>query len=511
MLLDMPILSDHLADIAKSHIAEDYRRSLRGVRIFRSRRKSDWDSYVYLVSEEESKKYNWENDNTKKRLIFINPLEFSEEQWQDEEYLCLKTERTIEDISEEIQGIFEWYGEWERTLLEAKFAKKGLQEILNIASEAFPNPIAVFDNATRLLAWAGQMPEKRDALWDMVLTENVAYVSEMTRLYREKNIMLDVEKGKKAAFFILNDAVWPDTMQANIYDPDSGNRLGNLGGTGVAAPLTLGQLSKFDYLAGYMASILARYNRSLNNEKQQLLVNALEGKSVSKELFEQQLFGRAVTEHYELRILNLQPLQGENYTEVELQASLAKYQPIYTEWKCFAAVWKENIVMLIAESDNEEKIDEQIETLICQYPKFTIGISDQFDKIQEASYAFRQAEIAANYGAEEEEKQIHYFRDNVYRYVAGELQKELPLKAICEPDIYRIAQYDKEHETAYLKTLRSYLEYGHNVTRAAVALYIHRNTMIYRIERMKELFGEQIFQEEKTGAFLFSINLIMEV
>ena len=156
MLLDMPILSDHLSDIEKSHITEDYRRSLRGVRIFRSRRKSDWDSYVYLVSESERRNYNWGNDNAKKRLIFINPEEFSEEQWQDEEYLCLETKRTIEDVSEEIQEIFEWYGEWERTLLEAKLAKKGLQEILNIASEAFPNPVAVFDNATRLLAWAGQ-------------------------------------------------------------------------------------------------------------------------------------------------------------------------------------------------------------------------------------------------------------------------------------------------------------------------------------------------------------------
>ena len=510
MLLDMPILSDHLADVAKSHMAENYRRSLRGVRVFRSRRKSDWDSYVYLVSEEESKNYNWENDNAKKRLIFINPEEFSEEQWQDEEYLCLKTERTIEDVSEEIQGIFEWYGEWERTLLEAKLAKKGLQEILDIASDVFPNPIAVFDNATRLLAWAGQMPEKRDALWDMVLTENVAYVSEMSRLYREKNILLDVEKGKKAAFFILNDAVWPDTMQANIYDPDTGNRLGNLGGTGVAAPLTLGQLSKFDYLAGYISSILARYNRSLNNEKQQLLINALEGKSVSKELFEQQFFGRIVTERYGLRILSLQPPQEENDIEVELSARLAKYQTVYAEWKCFAAVWKKNIVMLIAELENEKKLEEQIGTLICQYPKFTIGISDRFDKIQEASFALRQAEIAGKYGMEDG-KQQYYFRDHVYRYVAGELQKELPLKAICEPDIYRIAQYDKEHETAYLKTLRSYLEYGHNVTRAAVALYIHRNTMIYRIERMKELFGEDIFLEEKTGAFLFSINLMMEV
>lgn len=155
---------------------------------------------------------------------------------------------------------------------------------MDIAAEAFPNPIAVFDNSTRLLAWSGEMPQKRDALWDIVLSENIAYISEMNHLFREKNVFEEVENGRRATFYILNDEKWPDTMQANIYDADTGIRLGNFGATKLNAPLSDGQLSIMDYLTGYMASVLINYNHSVNNARQQILLNALKGKAISKEL-----------------------------------------------------------------------------------------------------------------------------------------------------------------------------------------------------------------------------------
>ena len=508
MLLDMAILSDHLTEITKSRISEDYRRQFQGVRIFRTDKKVDWDHYVYLVTETEQKAYDWERDYAWKRIIFINPEDFQEENWQDEEYLCLKTERTLEEIAEEIQGIFEWYSRWEQNLLKAEIGKKSIQEIMDIAAEAFQNPIAVFDNATHLLAWAGKMPEKRDALWDMVLTENVAYASEMMRLYREKNIILDVEKGKRAAIYILNDPVWPDTMQANIYDPQTGQRLGNLGGTGIVSPITKGELSKMDYLAGCLSSVLADYNRSLNNERQQLLLNALEGRAVSRELFEQQLFGGMTVKLYKLRILVLLPIRQQEILKVEANAILAKIQHICGEQKCLLAYMKGKIVLLTSEEEYQQQLGKWQQKFRGQCPDLAMGISNMFSNIRDASKAFRQAEIAAQYGISDEKQPVHEFWEDIYRYMGDLLEKELTLRMVCDGDIYKIYQYDKNHETLYLQTLKSYLVYGHNLSKAAGALYIHRNTMMYRMERLKELFGEDVLKEERTAELLFAIQLI---
>ena len=47
--------------------------------------------------------------------------------------------------------------------------------------------------------------------------------------------------------------------------------------------------------------------------------------------------------------------------------------------------------------------------------------------------------------------------------------------------------YDKEHDAGLLHTLRIFLEENCSYTAAARALYIHRSTLIYRMERIREL------------------------
>ncbi len=47
--------------------------------------------------------------------------------------------------------------------------------------------------------------------------------------------------------------------------------------------------------------------------------------------------------------------------------------------------------------------------------------------------------------------------------------------------------YDQENQTQLLATLITYLQEGNNITAAAKALFLHRNTMIHRLGKIKEL------------------------
>lgn len=513
MLLDMFIIADRLKECDKCHLSQNYQRTLRGVRLYNPNRRPDWADYVYLVTKEQmsdSRNNSWNSSYMKKQVIFINTDPPSEDFWQDEDYICIKTTRAAEEILEEIQNIFDWYNEWERKLLQAKIVNADLQEIMNIAAKAFPNPIAVFDNSTRLLAWAGEMPQKRDALWDIVLSENVAYISEMNHLFKEKNIFEDVENGRRAAFYILNDEKWPDTLQANIYDPDTGIRLGNFGATKLNAPLTDGQLGIMDYLTDYMVSVLINYNHSVNNARQQILLNALEGKSISKDFFQIQVFGYSDINLSSARILALKPRKEEQFTEIELKAILTKIQRTYMQPGCLTVLYQKQIVIFAANTVEEKVTEAWKEILSAQYKEFALGISDGFTDIDQIPYAYKQASIAADYSLKDSRKSYHYFRNDLYKYAADQISRELPMKAVCHPKIYEIYQYDISHGTQNLQTLRSYLECSCNISQAALDLYIHRNTMVYRLDKLKELFGEKLFTDYKTGELLFSINLIMQ-
>lgn len=59
---------------------------------------------------------------------------------------------------------------------------------------------------------------------------------------------------------------------------------------------------------------------------------------------------------------------------------------------------------------------------------------------------------------------------------------------VCQP-VQEMERYDRENGTAYLQTLNAYLEQGANQRRTAEALFVHINTVAYRLQRMRELFG----------------------
>ncbi len=52
-----------------------------------------------------------------------------------------------------------------------------------------------------------------------------------------------------------------------------------------------------------------------------------------------------------------------------------------------------------------------------------------------------------------------------------------------------LRRYDGEHHGDLVKTLGAYLRHGGNSTQAADALYIHRNSMRYRLTRIHALTG----------------------
>src|SRR5438132_7401097 len=52
-----------------------------------------------------------------------------------------------------------------------------------------------------------------------------------------------------------------------------------------------------------------------------------------------------------------------------------------------------------------------------------------------------------------------------------------------------LQRYDSEHHGDLVSTLAAYLRHGGNATRTADALYLHRNSLRYRLARIQALTG----------------------
>ena len=85
------------------------------------------------------------------------------------------------------------------------------------------------------------------------------------------------------------------------------------------------------------------------------------------------------------------------------------------------------------------------------------------------------------------ESGVTHFNDlGVYRYLY-KIARMDDLRDMYQDQVGRIASYDSRKGTDLLDTLETYLECAGNLTRTSNRLYVHRNTLIQRLERLQSL------------------------
>jgi DNA-binding PucR family transcriptional regulator len=60
-----------------------------------------------------------------------------------------------------------------------------------------------------------------------------------------------------------------------------------------------------------------------------------------------------------------------------------------------------------------------------------------------------------------------------------------PFARLVEP----LVAYDRERRSDLVRTLAAYFDAGANASEAADRLFLHRNSLLYRLERIRELTG----------------------
>lgn len=125
-----------------------------------------------------------------------------------------------------------------------------------------------------------------------------------------------------------------------------------------------------------------------------------------------------------------------------------------------------------------------------------------FDKA-ETSYqeALTVLKLKARFPVELEH--VHHFhRLGIFRYL-DLIQKEQRNKRYEHPAIAKLEAYDALHKSNLLKTLEVFIQQDSNMNEAAKKLFVHTNTLHYRIKRISEIGGIQFTNiHEKLGIYL---------
>lgn len=75
-------------------------------------------------------------------------------------------------------------------------------------------------------------------------------------------------------------------------------------------------------------------------------------------------------------------------------------------------------------------------------------------------------------------------------------------------DIYQIFLYDQANKSEFIDTIYLYLLTNKSLNETAKRLYIHKNTITYRLEKIKELFTLDFLDYNKNINYIFSIHIL---
>lgn len=117
-----------------------------------------------------------------------------------------------------------------------------------------------------------------------------------------------------------------------------------------------------------------------------------------------------------------------------------------------------------------------------------IGLGNTCSSASEYRRGFAEANEAQQMGQHlHREGGVTHFNDlGIYRYLY-KIARMDDLRDMYQDQVARIASYDRRKSTDLLGTLETYLEYAGNLTRTSERLFVHRNTLIQRLERLQSL------------------------
>jgi len=99
----------------------------------------------------------------------------------------------------------------------------------------------------------------------------------------------------------------------------------------------------------------------------------------------------------------------------------------------------------------------------------------------------RQAVQARSMAARLAEPHLLYFGDlSVYRLLF-QLEHSPELESFCDEILGTLIEYDRAQKSNLIETLTAYFSQRGNLTQTARALHLHRNSLLYRIRRIREI------------------------
>lgn len=364
------------------------------------------------------------------------------------------------------------------------------------------NPIIVLDANFKIL-FSSSIYEVEDLLWQENIVRRYCTYEQIIEM---QNILGSAKKQNTSVIFSTS----PLSTSRLCFITLHHNRT-NLGVLIIFEVNT--SFSKMDNrLLGTISNLISLLiysyygkNKMLNEyAEDNIFIECLSGELKTYTAFRERIRGTIFSQHssYSVIVVDVEHFENFDPRKEVLRSFFA--QLFKRSW----TLWYNGNVIVIVDLHFVSGVQQTLSkaTNFFKDKRLRLGISDTFDDIYYTERYYHQGVRALELSRNDIEPPIFaYYNDYKFNdLILTALSEKINLMNFIDDIFFEILRYDKKNGSDYLKTTLCYFNTGKNLGETSDILHVHKNTVLYRINKVKEIFALDLHESSTMFRLLYS-------
>lgn len=421
--------------------------------------------------------------------------------------LVVEDGASIPELFNLAEDTFELYTRWDRELYAAMKSDHPLDAMLEASLKVFHNPIFIHDTNFYILSCPHRAPNM--LVWDRDARTgwNIVPLS-LIHDFKVDPEYLSTLTTTEACVYSAEQRGYP-ILYMNLWN--NGRYEGRICVDELETPILPGQRLLITHLAKQILQAIQNnslFHLNMGNDIEQFFREYLDGSVQDQSIVMKmlQFLNWQRNDHY--LCLRLET-DRQNIRMLSSAATLGHIETQIPEGHAF--MHNNGITVLVNLTYSHTRISDVLSSLaiLLREGLLKMGASSEIYDFMQISQGYYQARMALELGKRSGSMNwCCRFDDYLLEYLLSQGGEHLSPELLCSNKLLILKQYDEKNKTELYLTLQVYLELERNVLQTAKALFIHRSTLFYRLERIRKLADIDYEDAKERLVLLLSFQIL---